>query len=140
MKCSTSRLGPHVDTRGHGGYIIWWPACGLEVLHGGVLAPVPDWIIEAINPKPAPIITRSASSPPTSASIRGALGVLARARPGERNTALYWTACRLSEAVGARTLTEGEGLDLALSVGRQVGLLDREIYRTVKSAFERGIA
>src|SRR5262249_45990111 len=113
---------------------------GFEVLHGGVLAAVPDWIIEALNPKPAPIVNRAVDLTPTVASIRGALGVLARARPGERNTALYWTAGRLSEAVGAHTLTECEALGFGLSVGRQVGLLDREIYRTVKSAFERGIA
>jgi hypothetical protein len=83
VKCSASKLGPHVDTRGHGGYIIWWPACGLEVLHGDVLAPVPGWMIEALNPKPVPIVTSSLStgrSAPTPESIRGALQVLAQAR------------------------------------------------------------
>jgi len=136
VRCSAGKLGRHVDTRGDGGYIIWWPAVGLEVLHGDVLAPVPDWIIEALNPKPAPIVTRFSTSTPTSGSIRGALRVLADARVGERNRALFWASCRMAEAVRSRTITESEALDLVLAVGRQVGLLDQEIIRTAKSGFK----
>ena len=91
IKCTTSRLGPHIDTRGNGGYIIWWPACGLEVLHGDVLTPVPDWIVETLNPKPVPIDistkVRAGALAPSVASIRGALRVLADAKVGERNRA-----------------------------------------------------
>jgi len=142
VKCSAGKLGPHIDTRGNGGYVIWWPACGLEVLHGTVFAQVPDWILELLNPTPVLIVGNVVPfrGGPTSGSIRGALGVLARAREGERNSALYWTSCRLAEAVQARTLNEGEAFDLLLSVGRQIGLQDREIFRTARSAFEKGIA
>jgi Bifunctional DNA primase/polymerase, N-terminal len=133
VRCSTSRLGPHVDTRGLGGYVVWWPACGLEVLHGKMFAEVPEWIVEALNPKPKPIVTEVTSTP-TTGSIRGALRVLAEAREGERNHCLFWVSCRLGEAVRARTITENEALSLVLSVGRQVGLLDQEILRTARSA------
>jgi Bifunctional DNA primase/polymerase, N-terminal len=142
VKCSAGKLGPHVDTRGHGGYIIWWPACGLVALHGGVLARVPDWIIEALNPKPVPIPTNrtfiTAHSPST-ASIRGALRVLADAREGERNRALFWTSCRMGEAMRAGAISENEALGLLLSVGRSVGLLDREIMSTARSGFREGL-
>src|SRR5262249_37270867 len=138
VKCTTSKLGPHVDTRGHGGYIIWGPACGGEVLHAGVLAPGPDWIPGAPYPKVVPITTRISMTAyrPSTASIRGALRVLAGAREGERNQALFWASCRLCAAVRARMITEGEALALLLSVGRQVGLLDREILRTARSGFQ----
>jgi hypothetical protein len=145
VKCSASKLGPHIDTRGHGGYIIWWPACGLEVLHRDVLAPVPEWIVDALNPKPRPMAqgvgitaSRICANSPSAASLRGALKVLAGAKEGERNHKLYWVACRIGEAVRRGTLTEPQALDLLTSVGRSVGLLDREILVTARSAFQRG--
>ena len=136
VKCSAGKIAPHVDSRGRGGYIVWWPACGFEVLHGDVLAEVPAWVIEELNPAPVPIVTRfTSSAPPTSESIRGALRVLAEAKVGERNHALFWVSCRMAEAVRSRTITESEATSLLLSVGRQVGLLDQEIIRTAKSGF-----
>jgi hypothetical protein len=138
--CSASKLAPHIDTRGAGGYVIWWPACGLEVLHGGVIAPVPEWIVEALNPKVVPITTRisAAAHRPSVAALRGALNVLAGARKGERNHALFWVGCRIGEALRAGIITELEATELVLSIGRQIGLLDREILRTARSGFREG--
>src|SRR5262249_1135818 len=140
VKCTASKLGPHIDTRGAGGHVIHWPACGLEVLHRDVLAPAPEWIVEALNPAPKPIVTSRMGSrsaicvnAPTSVSLRGALRVLAGAKEGERNHALYWTACRMGEAVRAGAINEQQALDLLTLVGRQVGLLDREIFITARS-------
>jgi hypothetical protein len=140
VKCTAGKIAPHVDTRGHGGYIAWWPACGFEVLHRDVLARVPEWIIDALNPKPVPITTSRSSicvSTPSAASIRGALRVLAGAKEGERNHALFWTACRMGEAVRSGTIGEQQALDLLTITGRQVGLSDHEIRATAKSGFRR---
>src|SRR5262245_38122919 len=140
VKCTASKLGPHIDTRGAGGYVVHWPACGLEVLHRDVLAPAPQWIVEALNPLPKPIVTsRICVNAPTSTSLRGALRVLAGAKEGERNHALYWTACRMGEAVRAGIINEQQAFDLLTSVGRQVGLLDREIAVTSRSGIQKGI-
>jgi hypothetical protein len=141
VKCSAGKLGPHVDTRGAGGYIIWWPAYGLEVLHAGVLAPVPDWIIEALNPKVTPIPTPRISAAvrrPSAAGLRGALNVLAGKSVGERNHCLFWVSCRMGEAMRAGTITEAQATDLVLSVGRSIGLSDREILSTARRGFQDG--
>jgi Bifunctional DNA primase/polymerase, N-terminal len=96
VKCTTSKLWPKVDTRGIGGYVIWWPAEGLEVLHADVLAEVPDWIIEKLTaepppPKPTPIrpLTRGA----VQRSVDGVIRTIARAAEGERNAVTFWGAC-----------------------------------------------
>lgn len=140
VKCSAGKLCRGVDTRGHGGYVIWWPAHGFEVLHRDVLAPVPAWVVDALNPAPKPItISRTCVNAPTSASLRGALRVLAGAKEGERNHALFWTACRMGEAVRAGAINEQQALDLLTSVGRSVGLLGREIAVTSRSGIQKGL-
>src|SRR5262249_3838688 len=104
-----------------------------------ILAPVPEWIVDALNPAPRPITaSRICVSAPSAASLRGALRVLAGAREGERNHALYWTACRMGEAVRGGTITETQALDLLLITGRQVGLSDWEIRATAKSGLKEG--
>jgi hypothetical protein len=52
VRCTTGKIARRIDTRGIGGYAIWWPACGLEVLHGEALEPVPNWILKALEPPP----------------------------------------------------------------------------------------
>jgi hypothetical protein len=138
FRCTTSKLCRGVDTKGVNGCSVWWPACGFDVLHGNVLAPVPAFIIKALErePPPPPPPANSISS---SASIRGALGVLAEAKEGERNGALFWAACRMGEAVRHGTISESEAMTMLRSVGRQVGLLDHEVLATARSGMRNGV-
>ena len=94
----------------------------------------------ALNPKVVPITLSipPAGHRPSMAAIRGVLRVLAGAREGERNQALFWVSCRMGEAVRAGAITDTEATNLLLSVGRAVGLLDREILRTARSGFQEG--
>ncbi len=59
LRNTASQLARGVDTRGIGGYIIWWPAHGLEAT-GGLedLTEPPAWLIEALK-KPAPSATNT---------------------------------------------------------------------------------
>jgi hypothetical protein len=137
---TTSKICRGIDTKGANGCITWWPASGFDVLYSDELAPVPAFILRALEREPLKIAaTTAAHSPPSCASIRGALGVLASSKEGERNGALFWTACRLGEAVRAGTISEGEAMTMLRSVGRQVGLLDHEILPTARSGIQNGV-
>jgi hypothetical protein len=143
VTCTVGKLWPHVDTRGLGGYIIWWPAEGHEVLQAKVLAAIPEWIFARLNP-PAPAAVREASHWPLSSAaqskaILGIVGAIAAATNGERNSLLYWGACRLVELVHERALSQDEAFDLAIEAGRQAGLPYLEARRTVKSAFRGAV-
>jgi Bifunctional DNA primase/polymerase, N-terminal/Primase C terminal 2 (PriCT-2) len=63
FRCTTSKICRGVDTKGINGCAIWWPACGFEVLHGGMLAPVPEWIIKQLEPQPCIAAPRVAYRP-----------------------------------------------------------------------------
>jgi hypothetical protein len=139
--CSTSKLGPHVDTRGAGGYIIWWPACGLEVLHTDVLAPVPEWVVGALSPPPNVIAFPAwkASSANGSARAQGIVAAVARAREGQRNSLLYWGLRTIRDMLETRELDDADGrraLEDLFQASLRTGLLQDEIQRTVNSAMK----
>jgi hypothetical protein len=110
--CSAGKIHPHIDTRGKGGYIIWWPAEGLEVLHADVLAEVPDWVTSRLRPSTA--AARVQQPLRCDADLDPLLGVILRAKEGERNTATFWAACRLAEHVHAGQLSDGDMIDLVV--------------------------
>jgi hypothetical protein len=143
VSCTVGKLWPHVDTRGKGGYIIWWPAEGYEVLHAKLLADVPDWVLTRLNP-PEPVAVSEAkhrllTHAAHSKAIQGIVGAIAAAAKGQRNSLLYWGACRLAELVLERVLSQNEAFDLAIEAGRQAGLPDLEARRTVQSAFKGAV-
>src|SRR5262249_35631286 len=116
--CTTSKIHKHIDTRGAGGYVIWWPAVGLPVLHANVLAPVPECVLEALERAP---VVRHLATPRFRdtegrawAKLNGVLRAIARAPEGERNTMTYWGAHRLAEMVAAGWITRDEAIGLAV--------------------------
>jgi putative DNA primase/helicase len=138
--CTTSRLGPHIDTRGLGGYICWWPANGFEVLHRGALASVPEWIIKRLRPAPPPPPRRSSaplSDERQGAKLNGILRTIARAREGERNHITFWGACRLAEMVAEGNLSRDSAVALAVEAASRAGLSNSEAFRTAQSALRR---
>ena len=103
FRCSAGKIWKHVDTRGLGGYIIWWPAEGLEVLHAGTIAEVPGWIIAKLNPPaPPPSVDHGVhKSEQAQHKLDGIIRTIASAGVGERNHVTFWGACRLAEMVAA---------------------------------------
>jgi hypothetical protein len=136
VTCSAGKIWPHIDTRGHGGYIIWWPAEGLEVLHGGALTEIPEWIIKKLNP-PEPKFepARPATVQSAGRQLDGIVRTIATAKQGERNGILFWGACRLSELADQSIISRTDAFGLACEAARRAGLSQAEAARTVKSAF-----
>jgi hypothetical protein len=138
VRCSASKLHPHIDTRGAGGYVIWWPAIGLDVLHPNVLAPVPDSIPRALAPKPIEHISKPITLDGLPAKIAGIIRAIAGAQRGERNHVCFWGACRLAELADQQAITRGDGIAIAVEAASRAGLPRWEAMRTAHSAFERG--
>jgi hypothetical protein len=139
FKCSNGKLWRGVDTRGKGGYIVWWPAEGLEVLDGGVLVDVPEWIIKKLNPpepervpihRPLPTIDFACRK------IEGIIRTIAMADKGERNSKLFWGASRLKELHEQSIIpSRDDAFGLAVEAAMRAGLSHIEARRTVASAF-----
>lgn len=94
LRNTASKITRGVDTRGDGGYLVWWPAHGCEAV-GDLedIAPPPPWLIKELS-KPAP-------------KSNGANG--SKYGIGERHAALLKVASQLRRA----DLT-GDALEAAL--------------------------
>jgi Bifunctional DNA primase/polymerase, N-terminal len=145
LKSSTSKLAPGVDTRGEGGYIIWWP------LHLGqdddcriCLADVPEWLVKALEPAPPPKIihfpytrARRGNVDAAMSRVGGIVATVATAREGERNAVTYWGACRIRDMLLDHELDHGSAtrsFEALVEAARRTGLLECEINRTIASA------
>jgi len=135
---TSSRICRGVDTKGINGCAIWWPAWGLDVLHGDVLAPVPDWIIKALKPPP-PIAPPSPREVKTSAQaqrkVDGIIRAMVEAPPGQRNALAFWGALRFAEMVSQSLLSRADAIELVVEAASRTGLPRHEARSTAHSAF-----
>jgi hypothetical protein len=135
---TSSRICRGVDTKGINGCAIWWPACGLDVLHGDVLAPVPGWIIKAFTPPPR-IVQPSPREVKTSAQaqrkVDGIIRAMVEAPPGQRNALAFWGALRFAEMVSQSLLSRADAIELVVEAASRSGLPRNEARSTAHSAF-----
>jgi hypothetical protein len=133
---------PHVDTRGLGSYLIWWPAEGLPVYHPNILAEVPDWIIAAmptpfvqtvtVSGPPSPLETYLARIASPEAAFAGILRKMAGARPGERQALAFWCANRTCELILAGQLHREDALAVLATVAMTTGLAPRQVNEVMR--------
>jgi Bifunctional DNA primase/polymerase, N-terminal len=142
LKCSAGKIAPGVDVRGEGGYAVWWPADGLPVLSDAPIASWPEWLSEILAPplRPPPMLHRSARIVSPSfieTRIEAVLRFVFDAPIRERNSRLYWAACRVIEMIRGDDLdcvTGDQALDELRQIVAPVGLSDREVVLTITSA------
>lgn len=147
MPNSAGRLGPGLDVRGRGGYVVaapsLTPAGAYEWLNDwhADLEDWPDWLIP---PRIEPTPVRCPKAVATASSDRVLAGLVrkvAEAGEGNRNAALFWAGCRLAEHAAAGRISLDEGAAELLAAAAEVGLSHHEADRTLRSALRKvGVA
>ncbi|WP_435272809.1 bifunctional DNA primase/polymerase [Streptomyces parvulus] len=131
---SAGRLAPGIDIRGAGGYLVgpgsrtrqgvYTTAPGTSHLPP---APCPPALLRLLLPPPRP--DRAPHSTPDAHDGRGLVHFVLAAHEGQRNTRLFWAACRAYEnGIGPALL------DPLLDAARATGLTEREARTTIASA------
>jgi hypothetical protein len=141
VRCTAGKIWPHIDTRGHGGFVIWWPASGFEVLNRDLLAPVPDCVVQALQPRETPerAVTATVSiGKNLESKIAGIIRAVAGAPEGQRNQLTFWGACRLAELVVQNRMDRSTAIDLIVEAASRTGISRMEASRTAQSAFRSG--
>ncbi|MFC9434749.1 bifunctional DNA primase/polymerase [Nocardia sp. NPDC057030] len=112
LRNTIARLGPHIDSRGNGGYVV---AAGSALLHGDYQLldhrppiPLPAWLTELLNPPPplrphtdAAVHHRGAY---VEAAISNQCARIRYAHTGTRHRAVLLAANSLGRLVGAGLL------------------------------------
>ncbi|MEU0667819.1 bifunctional DNA primase/polymerase [Streptomyces lavendulocolor] len=151
MKCSVNRLGPHIDTRAWGGYVV---APGsttrdgtYEVTDDAPVAPLPEWLATLLTEPARPATVAIA---PLRDGTRAARVVLERecavitaaseGGPSGRNNTLHRSACKIARFVAWGDLPRDVAEQAIQGAGESTGLPPAECRTTVRSAMDWVIA
>lgn len=153
LGCNTGGIARGVDVRAEGGYVIWWPAAGYDVLVDAPPAPWPEWVRVPVEHRAAP-----EGSAPASARGGGGRGPwpvrvmdehvrhrllreVVYAPVGQRNDTTFRVACRFGEQVRMGVLDAQGAIDRVVCAAQRNGLPADEAYRTVRSGLRHvGVA
>lgn len=148
---SAKRVGPGLDVRGDGGYVVAPPslhATGSRYRWvnalGDRLSPMADWLLDRAMPDPSvevqqPVRLRAGGeSAYVAAAIDGEVRDMAATPTGQRNDRLNLAAYRLGRLVGSGLAAEGAVTDGLLNAARAAGLGEREARITIRSGLRAG--
>lgn len=152
IRNSAGKIGPGLDVRGDGGYVILPPSGHPS---GGryawtaqaKLAEAPAWLLNMVAPtaKPAPAAPAASAAKPAAkvrpyaaSALEREAGRVITADPGARNDALNQAAFALGQLVAGGELDRAEVEAALTRAGLAVGLDTKEIAKTIKSGMEAG--
>jgi hypothetical protein len=162
IRNSAGKIGPLIDVRGGGGYVLAAgsvlderaypgnPECrelvtggrGYEVVDDSDPEPLPAWLAAlAADAEPAarpfaPGRVRAASG----ARFQGLIDTVRGGQEGDRNGPLYWAARRAAEMIAAGEVDRGTAEESLVAAALEAGLRggEREARRTFASAMRGG--
>jgi len=149
LRNTARALGPAVDTRAHGGYVV---AAGsavagrpYTVVAPGDPAPLPAWLAQLLRPAPPPPrrpVVVDLGTGRRAAYIKAALDRettrVAWSVPGERNQTLYTAAIALGQLVAGGALAEDTATAALADAADRAGLGPVETARTIRSGLRAG--
>jgi len=150
IKNSASKLGPGLDIRAEGGYIIVPPSGHPSggkyrwLTNGSVpLAEIPTWLLSLLTVKqdtPPPIRSNGGTSPYGRTALDNQAGIVACAANGTRNNALNIAAVKIGSLVAGGEIDQSEAESVLLMAATRAGLTDIEASKTLASGMKAGFA
>ena len=146
---SQSKLARGVDTRGTGGYIVFWFAAGLECLDHTPPAPWPAWLLTTLlrapepAPLPAPGRRYKGNGARPQAMVRRAMDRVAGAAEGHRHEVLRAAAYTIGGLLDAAGLSRNHAAELLLDAVIRAGgaaVDKRNSTATIRSGLDKGAA
>jgi hypothetical protein len=156
IACSAGQLGPGLDVRGRGGYVLAPPSRHASGSHYTWTdtrdpAPIPTWLAELAQ-RPERTLVRAPLPPSVAdasgdragrywrAALEGELAAVASARKDTRNTTLNRCAFRLGQLLGAGLGDPDCAVNSLLDAALHIGLREREARATIASGLRAGQA
>src|SRR6266542_437227 len=149
LRNTTSTLGPGLDVRCCGGYVVgvgaihatgvpyrWRQGCAPAL---AAVAELPSWLLARLLPRPRLLFER-AQSGYAAAALASEIKQLLGTTQGQRNTRLNLAAFRLARFVGSGTLTRASVEEVLGNAAGEIGLLEREASATIQSGMRAGLA
>lgn len=151
LRNSAGALGPGLDVRADGGYVIAppsWHMAGAPYRWTSTVppAPLPGWVLGRLVRPPPPrppvlpssAVAGAAASAWATAALAGEVDRVVTAVEGQRNHTLNRSAFVLGQIVGGGHLDAAEVADLLERAGEAAGLGAREVAATVASGLAAG--
>ncbi|WP_435587153.1 bifunctional DNA primase/polymerase [Micromonospora aurantiaca (nom. illeg.)] len=149
LRNTAGTLGPMVDTRAHGGYVV---AAGSTVAGRPYVvaldcepAPLPAWLAGLLTVPARPAYRPTAVALPpdrrgryVAAAIRRQVAHLTAATEGGRNAALFASAVALGQLAAGGALTDADVYAVLEPAALSTGLRHGEIARTIASGLRVG--
>jgi Bifunctional DNA primase/polymerase, N-terminal len=135
---TAGKIAPGVDTRGDGGYIIWWPAARLPVLKDVSPAPWPAWLLVQLQRSPEISRRRSPVIIPDDRALGRLIRLVAGAPEGQRNNLAFWAACRAGEMARSGLIALETATAVIAAAAMRAGLIRGEAERTARSGVLAG--